>query len=648
MKTVAVLQARMGSSRLPGKVMKQVAGEPLLALMLQRLSRSTEIDRLVVATTDQPRDRLLLDLAARHGCGGFGGSETDVLDRYYQAARAEGADIVVRMTGDCPLMDAAVVDDVIRRFKAARVDYASNAEPPSFPNGLDVEVFSFAALDRVWREASSAYDREHVTPYLRGSDSFLRLSVLNDEDLSALRWTVDEAADLEVVRNVFVHFAPDVLFGWRDILDLYRARPELFAANRGIPRNQGSVLGPGQKLWKRAAALIPGGAMMAAKRSEAFLADQWPAYFARAQGCRVWDVGGRAYVDMCMTGGASPLGYGHPEVDAAARGAIELGIVSTLNAPEDVQLAERLIELHPWADMARLARSDDEARAIADRIARAASGPGAIAVCGGSPRGFCAEDGPGRAVALACNDFEGLSQLARDHRLAAISVDLAVGPERDFLEQARELATVQGAVLIFDECRSGFRNTFGGLHSTLGVEPDLAVFGSAIGNGFAIAAVVGRRATMSAAEDLFDGNPSWTERIGPSAALKTLQVMERLRSWDRITTAATVIARRWETLARKHSLAIRTGGSSSAPSLAFRGPNASAYQALITQEMLEKGYLAGDAVCVCTEHTPPVVDAYFEVLDGVFALIRSCEDGRPLSELLKGPILPAAAQTSGG
>lgn len=666
MKIIAIVQARMGSTRLPNKVMKEIGGVPMIELLLTRLARSRELGQIIVATSTDPRNQILVNHVRKLGYACEQGSESDVMARYLQAARTHGADVIVRITGDCPLVDPVLVDDAVRHFKAEGVDYFSNIKPPSYPDGLDIEVFSMAALEKAALETQSTYDHEHVTPYLRESGRFSQAAMQAEEDFSALRWTVDEQADLDVVAKVFAHFAPDIHFGWRQILTLQQEQPELFAANHQLIRNEGASMGTGQKLWKRAKQVIPGGNMLLSKRAEMFLPEQWPAYFSKAKGCEVWDLDGNRYVDMSIMGiGTNILGYGHPEVDEAVCQTIAAGNMSTFNCPEEVYLAEKLIELHPWADMARFARSGGEANAIAIRIARAASGKDKVAVCGyhgwhdwylsanlgddenlaghllpglepnGVPRNL-----RGTVFPFNYNNFAELEALVNAHDIGVIKMEVVrnKGPEDGFLHKVRQLATERGIVLIFDECTSGFRESFGGLHKLHGVEPDMAMFGKALGNGYAITATIGRREIMEAAQSTFISSTFWTERIGPSAALKTLEVMERIRSWETITTTGLQIRAHWQRLADKHGLQIDHWGLPALTGFSFRSDNALAYKTLITQEMLAKGYLGGNSVYVCTEHTPEIVEAYFAALDPVFALIKECEEGRDISGLLKGPI----------
>jgi glutamate-1-semialdehyde 2,1-aminomutase len=213
-----------------------------------------------------------------------------------------------------------------------------------------------------------------------------------------------------------------------------------------------------------------------------------------------------------------------------------------------------------------------------------------------------------------------------------------MGPAEGFLQRVRDLATQKSIVLIFDECTSGFRQTFGGLHKQYGVEPDIAIFSKALGNGYAISAVVGRRSVMQSAQDTFISSTFWTERIGPTAALKTLEVMERERSWEHITATGRRIADRWKTLADEHGLHVQVNGLPALTAFSIPSEDWLKYKTLITQEMLKRGILATNAVYVCTEHTQTVVDRYFEELGPIFGLIRECESGRPVDDLLDGPV----------
>jgi len=668
LKIVALVQARMGSARLPGKVLRHIVGKPMIELLLTRLTHARELSEIVVATSREAKNDELQSVVESLGYICTRGSENDVLNRFYESSKSLGADVVVRITGDCPLVDPALVDQCIQGYKESKVDYFSNIEPATYPDGMDVEVISFESIQRANKETKSAFDREHVTPYIRNSDSFSKSSIQHTEDLSHLRWSVDEPEDLSVVASVFENFSPDVHFNWIQVLELKKLKPDLFLKNQHIKNNEGATMSTGQKIYKRAKKVIPGGNMLLSKRPEMFLPEKWPSYFSKSKGCKVWDMDGNEFTDMSIMGiGTNILGYGHPEVDEAVIKTVKDGNMSTFNCPEEVYLAEKLVELHSWADMVRFARSGGEINSIAVRIARAYTGKDKIAICGyhgwhdwylstnlnndknldghllpglqpnGVPRGLI-----GTTLPFNYNDIEQLEQLIKSNKgeIAAIKMEVSrnEGPKGNYLQRVRDLATENNIVLIFDECTSGFREAFGGVHKKHGVEPDLAIFAKALGNGYAISACIGRQEIMQATQKTFISSTFWTERIGPTAALKTLEIMEREKSWEVITRTGSDISNRWRILADKYELDISTWGLPALSGYTFNSPNMLAYKTLVTQEMLKKGYLATNSVYSCIEHKKEIVDEYFSELEPIFAIIKQCENGLDVNSLLDGPL----------
>ncbi len=674
MHVIAIVQARVGSTRLPGKVVKSVVGKSIIELLLTRLSKSKKLNEIIVATSKATQNDELQSLVESLGFKCTRGSEDDVLSRYYESAKLVGADIIVRITGDCPLVDSSLVDKAIQEYKKSNVDYLSNNNPATFPDGLDIEVMSFFSLEKANNKAISKFDREHVTPFIRNSSIFTKAVISHSENLSNKRWTLDEAEDLIVITNIFEHFFPDIFFNWKQVLELENSQPEIFRANKKIKNNEGATMNTGQKLYKRAKKVIPGGNMLLSKRPEMFLPEKWPAYFSRSKGCKVWDLDGKEYIDMSiMSIGTNTLGYGHPEVDEAVAKTIRDGNMSTLNCPEEVYLAEKLVELHPWADMVRFARTGGEINSIAVRIARASTGRDKIAICGyhgwhdwylstnldsdknldghllpglqpnGVPRGLI-----GTTLPFEYNNIEQLEQLIKDNRgeIAAIKMEVSRNnkPEGNYLQKVRNLATENNIILIFDECTSGFRETFGGLHKKYKVDPDIAIFAKALGNGYAISACIGRQKFMQAAQQTFISSTFWTERVGPTAALKTLEIMGREKSWDKITKIGMDVSTQWQQLADKYGLNINILGLPALSSYTFNSPNMLAYKTLVTQEMLKKGYLATNSLYTCISHTKELVDMYFLELDSVFALIKECEDGRDIESLLEVPVCHSGFQ----
>ena len=424
-------------------------------------------------------------------------------------------------------------------------------------------------------------------------------------------------------------------------------------------------MGKGQKLYSKAKQIVAGGNMLLSKRPEMFLPEQWPSYFSKSKGCEVWDLDGNKYIDTLMMPGTNSLGYNYAEIDEAVKETITSGNMSTLNAPEEVELTERLVELHPWADMARFARSGGEANSVAIRLARAASGKDNVAFCGyhgwhdwylasnlSDTKGLDGHLLPGldphgvpknlkdSVYPFEYNNFDKLEELVKTKNIGVIKMEVYRNkePENNFLHRVRKLADDYNIVLVFDECTSGFRKNYGGLHKLYDVEPDVAMFGKALGNGYAVTAVLGKREVMQAAEKSFISSTFWTERIGSSAALATLKVMEKEKSWDKITSIGENINKEWMKLSAEYELPISINGLAALTTFTFKSENALAYKTLITQEMLKKGYLAATAVYACTAHTSEIIKEYLENLKPIFKMIKECEDGRDVMELLEGPI----------
>jgi len=406
--------------------------------------------------------------------------------------------------------------------------------------------------------------------------------------------------------------------------------------------------------------------MLLSKRSELMLPAGWPAYFDRTSGCRVWDLDGREFLDFGFMGiGTNILGYSYPSVDDAVRRVIDKGNLSTLNAPEEVWLADRLIELHPWADMVRFARSGGEICAVAVRIARAASGRDKVAFCGyhgwhdwylsanlglddsldghllpglspaGVPRGLA-----GTAIPFRYNDLEGLRAiLESDDAVGTIFMEVqrSTPPAEGFLEGVRDLATRHGAVLVFDECTSGFRRTLGGLHLHYGVEPDLATFGKTLGNGYAITAVIGREEVMQAAQTTFISSTFWTERIGPAAALAALDAMAAEDAPARVHVIGERMLADWSELAEAAGLGLELGQLPALATYSVRDRDPLLVKTFLTASLLEQGFLGGPYFYASIAHTDDLRERYLDALGPIFSELASLDDEALRAQLPDGP-----------
>ena len=666
MKIVAIVQARMGSTRLPGKVLRKIVGRTVIELLLRRLSRSKVLTEIVVATSIEKENDPLFAEVLKCGYRCFRGPEKDVLGRFAQVASATEADTIVRITGDCPIVDAKLVDNVISLFLEGKADYVSNTYPASFPDGLDVEVFTKEALDTASRCATTDFDREHVTPYIRNGD-FSKLNYLNFEDLSTLRLTLDQQEDLDLLSEIYKNFAPNIYFDFQEAVKFLMKNEQKLSINSHIKRDEGAKMGKGEKLYLRAKKIIPGGTSLLSKRPEMFLPERWPTYFQKAEGIKIWDLDGREYIDMGLMGvGTNTLGYANKEVDSVVHKVVDDGNMSSLNCYEELFLAERLIQMNPWADMVKFARSGGEANAIAVRIARAHSKSSKIAVCGyhgwhdwylaanlGDVGGLDSHLLPGlepngvpknlagSVVTFEYNDLERLKLLIEQHEVGIVKMEVMrnCSPENNFLQEVRKLTAEKGIILIFDECSSGFRETFGGLFKRYNVEPDIAVFGKTLGNGYAITAVVGKEDVMQSAQSTFISSTFWTERIGPAAALKTLEIMEREESWEKITNVGLVYREMLKEIADKIGLPVAISGIPALTTYSVTENSQLQAKTYISQELLKRGFLASTAFYPSIMHDDGSINNFLRSLEPILITIAKIEyDNLGYESFLDGPI----------
>ena len=663
---VAIIEARLNSVRLPGKVLKKINGMPAIECLFKRISKSKYLDNIVVATSKNKKNLPLIEFLKKKNINLYIGEDQNVLKRFFDAANTYNASIVVRITGDSVILDYRLLDKMIKKFIEKKVDFLCNTQPMTYPDGQDIEIFSFQTLKKTYRNAKLRYEKEHVTPYIIKNKKFKKYNYENKIDYSKFRWSLDELEDLKVIRLIYAEFKPNIYFSWEDAIKKVLNKKKL-ASNNSILRNEGARMTKTQKLWRRAKSLIPGGNMILSKRPELFHPDLWPAYFNKAKGCEIWDLDGKKYTDVSLMGvGSNILGYANSEVDNAVKSAISKSNISTLNCPEEVELCERLVAMHPWSDMARLARTGGEASAIAVRIARAASGKSKIAFCGyhgwhdwylsanlKSTDGLKPHLMPGldpagvpkslknTAIPFNYNNFHELEKIVREHDIGTIKMEVSRNqkPENNFLKKVRDLCNKKKIILIFDECSSGFRQSFGGLHKIYGVDPDMAWFGKALGNGYGITAIIGKREIMDYAQSSFISSTFWSERSGPVAANKTLDIMEKTKSWETITEIGSEVQKKWKFLAKKNNINIQLNGIPALSTFSIVSNDWLKYKTFITQEMLKKGYLATNAIFVSVKHNTKILKNYFEILDQLFYQISEFETGKKsVDEKLKGVI----------
>tara|TARA_B100001142_G_scaffold330044_1_gene395850 strand:- start:29238 stop:30563 length:1326 start_codon:yes stop_codon:yes gene_type:complete len=417
------------------------------------------------------------------------------------------------------------------------------------------------------------------------------------------------------------------------------------------------LLGKGQKLYKDAKHLIPGGTQLLSKRPEMFAPDIWPSYFSRAKGSRIWDLDNNEYVDMSiMAVGACILGYADDDVDKAVSKAIKNGVNSTLNCYEEVDLAKLLLQLHPWFDCVRYARSGGEAMSIAVRIARAKTDKQIILFSGyhgwsdwylaanlsddnaldgqlmpgldpkGVPRNL-----RGTAFPFDFNNIDTLKEaIQNNEEIAAVVIEPARGEEPDpkHLEEIQNIAKKAGAVLIFDEITSGFRMCPGGIHRKYGVYPDIAVFAKSMANGYAMAAILGKENIMEAAQSTFISSTNWTDRIGPTAAISTIEKYVEEDAHDHLIRIGNRVKEIWREAADEAGLEVAISGLPTLANFAFKHSKSKDLNTRFVSEMLKHGFLAFRQFKPSLAHTDQDIDSYEKATKETFTLLSSLSEAR--------------------
>jgi glutamate-1-semialdehyde 2,1-aminomutase len=409
----------------------------------------------------------------------------------------------------------------------------------------------------------------------------------------------------------------------------------------------------GVSLYNLAKTLIPGGTQLLSKRPEMFAPDIWPSYYKKAEGFTIWDMDNREFKDMSiMSVGACILGYRDEEVDEQVIRAIKDGINSTLNCPEEIELANELISLHPWFGMVRYARSGGEAMSIAIRIARAKTHKDIVLFSGyhgwndwyisanlsdsegldgqlmpglqpnGVPRSL-----QGSAIPFDANDIQSLKDKikGKEKQIACIVIEPARGEDapEGYLKSLRELADELGAVLIFDEITSGFRMCAGGIHRNYGVYPDIAVLAKSMANGYAMSVILGKEDVMQSAQTTFISSTNWTERIGPTAALATIRKYIRTNTDKHIISIGEGVKKIWENAAELNNINIKISGLPSLANFSFQYNNANELNTIFTIEMLKRGFLGFRQIKPSLVHNNEILIEYEKSINEIFNLISN-------------------------
>ena len=648
-----IIQARYNSTRFPGKVLSKIKNKTLLEILIKRLKQSKKIKSIIVACTKDKKDNPIVKICNDLNIKVFRGSDKNVFSRYYYAAKFYKVKNIIRITSDCPLIDSSILDQFVDKYFLGNYDYLSNILETSYPDGMDIEIFKFKILRERYFKKISELEKEHVTVGFKKTKNYKKYNFKLKKDYSKLRLTIDTKEDLNFIEKLLKKFNYNLKITNKEIIEFYNKNKNFFDTKNKI-RNEGMTMNLGQKYWIRAKEVIPGGTMLFSKNPDLHLPNLWPAYFSRAKGCNVWDLENKVYKDIFLMGvGTNTLGYSFKPLEKKIYETIKKGNMSSLNSVEEILLGEELIDIHKWAEMVRFTRSGGEANSVAIRIARAATRKDNIAICGyhgwhdwylstnlqskknlnshlikdleikGVPKNL-----KNSVFPFNYNDIDGLKKIIEEKNIGIVKMEVErnTPQKNNFLKEVRKLCDKKKIVLIFDECTSGFRSCFGGLHLKYKVNPDIAILGKALGNGYAINAIIGKKEIMESINRSFVSSTFWTERIGSVAALETLNLMRKLKSWEIISKIGKKIKKKWLKLGSENKLKIKIQGLDALPNFYFESFNHNLYKTYISQEMIKKKILASNVVYTCIDHSDQNLNKYFEILNDVFKKIKKCEN----------------------
>ena len=689
MTTVAIAAARMGSTRVPGKVMRNLAGKPVLRWTIDALRACRGIDKVVLATSTLPADDVIADYCAQFGFEVFRGSESDVLDRFYQCAKKYNADVILRLTCDCPFLDPTVISEVVRLQAVTGADYVSNIDPPTYPDGLDVECFTFTALEAAWTEASRPTDRDCVPQFIVRNRHRFKTANLHCPlpGLANERWVLDTETDWQfcsaiakkltgsrkkkeytaITLRELVPYMPSYL----DVLAILDKEPNLRNINPGI-RNERFYEGLATEdlphrefrrsgeLLERALKTIPFGAQTFSKSHIQFPAGRAPLYCSHADGARIFDVDGNDYVDLISAVLPVVLGYRDPDVDEAIRRQLDQGISFSLATEIEAELSELLCSLIPCAEMVKFGKSGTDVTTAAVRLARAYTGRDHVLV--GGYHGWS-------DWSMACTDrnlgiplevknlsyriaYGDRAQVERHNVLSKNVAAVIVEPNdnADYLKWLREYCTTHGIVLIFDEVITGFRYAMGGAQELFGVTPDLACFGKAMANGMPISAIVGKRdimRLMSPPNNIFYSGTMFGETLSIAAAIACIKKLQREDVISHLWAQGDRLRHEIMVLIDKHSLGdiVMIDGMAPRTVLSFKdeaSANKDQIRTLFMMEMAQAGVLIIASNNLSFAHKDPELKRIITAYDRTFAVISDGLRSGDIADRVGGAVVEAA------
>ncbi len=696
MKIIGITQARISSSRLPRKVLLKINEKSLLQYHLERAKKSKLVNKWIVATTDENESDLICEIASKLSIDSFKGNLEDVLDRFYQSVKNENPDYIVRITSDCPLIDASIIDDVIKSCIDEKVEYMSNTLKPTFPDGMDVEVFTFAALEKAWKDSKIQSEREHVTPYIWKNSSYFDQTIftcknfIGSDDFSNYRLTVDQREDFNLVKELIEVLGDNKT--WMEYVTYIKNNQSLFSTNSTIKRNEGymkstkkeeiemryvSNFTESDKYRKQIHDLIPGGAHTYSKGDDQF-PQLAPAAIAHGKGAYVWDIDGNQFLDCSMGLTSVGLGHAYQPVLEKVKQELDKGVNFQRPSVLEKEMAEKFLSLIPQHDMVKFAKNGSIVTTAAAKLARAKTGRKLIAFPADHPfysyddwfigKTECnlgvPEEVKQLSVTFKSCDLNSLKELFEKYpnQIACVITE----PERsslgnnqfgptakDFLEKAIELTHKNEALFIIDEMITGFKTDLPGSMTKFNLQPDMATWGKGIANGFSFCALTGKKEIMelggirnTGAEKLFlISTTHGGETHSMAAGVASINEFQTKGAIKHNHSIGDYFIKKCSEVIEENNLSefIELLPCNWMPVFMFKDKNkvvSSGYRTLALQEMIKRGVLFQGAFIPCYSHTTEDVDYFAKALNESLEIYKKALEEGYENYLIGVPIKP--------
>lgn len=710
MHIVLLVQARCNSSKIPYKIINELSlNKTMIEHVIERCSKSTKINQIIINTTVNFSDEKLVKIIKNHDVTIYRGSENNVLERTFQASKMARADLVVRVMANNPFIDPELIDCMIDYINASSYEYLYLNAKHKFPEGFNCEIYKMSAITKIYRNAKDPYHLENINTYIYNHPEEFNFTKYDLSEPSGIEFNytdypninfnkltlgVNTQSDWNYVKRLFTTiYEKKPNFNIKDVLEFLNKNTGMIVYHedrKTIDQNP-LFYGKGQKLAITAKSVIPNGVQDMTKSSDHKLPDIYPSYYTNASGIEITTMDGMKLKDFStMASGSCILGYRDADVDSAAHDSIERGNLTSLSNPNEVKLAEMMVDLHPWSSFAKFTKSESNALSLAVRIARCYTNKNKILIAGNSSwhDNFLAtnltpvlngkhndshlsfDELSSRGVNTKLSDscvkidlqhYETIDKLLTKEadKIGAILMEPATDKPilQNTLEKLRLFCTKNKIMIIVNETKFGFRANTGGLHLLYNFEPDMAIFGRSISNGYSISAVLGTRRLMKSAQVVYASDISWCDDVGINTAIETINKHKAKKIGNYIRSIGRYFQEKLEMIAKKHKMPIHITGLPSLTQFDFDFPinktnNFNKYvefgdktcynygninnlmRTLYIQLMLERRILADTFYYPSFVHTFKQTDYYIQNIDEVFKIMKSHLEERTIHQIL--------------